>query len=120
MVRITRYPLPGVVPLYPLGSLVRAGVLDENECESLQAVRRINPLLFDLLLKRAVRFEGQIFLDDVLVRGSILKKSGDPISTVIKQRPPRKHLIAWGASGKPVHHYLTRQGSCGFRSSQAN
>ena len=65
MVRITRYPLPGVVPLYPLGSLVRAGVLDENDCESLQALRRINPLLFNLLLKRAVRFEGQIFLDDV-------------------------------------------------------
>ena len=59
------YPLPGVAPLYQLGSLVRAGVLDEKHCAPLEAVRRTNPLMFDFLLKRVVRYEGKGFADGV-------------------------------------------------------
>ena len=59
------YPLPGVGPLYQLGSLVRAGVLNETYCDPLDAVRKTNPLLFDFLLKRVVRFEGKGFADSV-------------------------------------------------------
>ena len=53
------YPLPGVGPLYRLGGLVRAGVLDGAHVEVLEAVRRHNPLLFDLMLKRLARWQGQ-------------------------------------------------------------
>lgn len=53
------YPLPGVGPLYRLSGLVRAGVLDAAHVTTLEAVREHNPLLFDLLLKRLVRWQGQ-------------------------------------------------------------
>ncbi len=53
------YPLPGVGPLYRLGSLVRAGVLEEAHLPLLEQLRGHNPLLFDLLLKRLARWRGQ-------------------------------------------------------------
>lgn len=52
------YPLPGLGPLYSLAALVRAGLLDADLMRPLQAVRRRNPLLFDLALKRALRADG--------------------------------------------------------------
>ncbi len=55
------YPLPGVGPLYRLGKLVRAGLLDAALVPTLEAVRGHNPLLFDLMLKRALRERGQGF-----------------------------------------------------------
>ncbi|MCH7342740.1 amidohydrolase [Pelomonas sp. CA6] len=59
------YPLPGVGPLYRLGGLVRAGLLAEADRPVLEAVRAHNPLLFDLLLKRRVRWRGQRLADPV-------------------------------------------------------
>lgn len=53
------YPLPGVGPLYRLGALVRAGLLEAADVPVLEQVRGHNPLLFDLLLKRRVRWRGQ-------------------------------------------------------------
>jgi uncharacterized protein len=52
------YPLPGVGPLYRLGKLVAAGLLDEASVPVLQAVREHNPLLFDLALKRRLHAAG--------------------------------------------------------------
>ena len=49
------YPLPGVGPLYRLGKLVHAGLLDAPSVPVLEAVREHNPLLFDLALKRRLR-----------------------------------------------------------------
>ncbi|TDM08057.1 MAG: amidohydrolase [Ideonella sp. MAG2] len=53
------YPLPGVGPLYRPAGLVRAGLLAAEHVEVLDAVRAHNPLLFDLMLKRALRWQGQ-------------------------------------------------------------
>ena len=53
------YPLPGLGPLYSLAALVRAGLLDAELMRPLQALRRRNPLLFDLALKRVLRADGQ-------------------------------------------------------------
>ena len=52
------YPLPGVGPLYRLGQLVSAGLLAPEAVAPLQALRRDNPLLFDLALKREVSLGG--------------------------------------------------------------
>lgn len=52
------YPLPGVLPLVRLEQLVRAGVLAEADVAPLQALRAHHPLLFDLALKRRVRWRG--------------------------------------------------------------
>jgi len=53
------YPLPGVMPLVSLRRLVRSGLLDEADAPVLAAVRRYNPVLFDFLLKRRLRGNGQ-------------------------------------------------------------
>jgi mannonate dehydratase len=53
------YPLPGVMPLISLRHLARAGLLDETDVPVLSAVRRYNPILFDFLLKRSLRWHGQ-------------------------------------------------------------
>ena len=49
------HPLPGVMPLYSLPRLVKAGLLAEADAPILQRVREHNPLLFDLLLKRRLK-----------------------------------------------------------------
>ena len=55
------YPLPGVGPLYRLGGLVRANVLQARHVPVLETVREHNPLLFDFMLKRLVQWQGQSF-----------------------------------------------------------
>ncbi len=52
------YPLPSLLPLTRLGKLQAAGLLKEQEVSALQALREHNPLLFDLALKRSVRWGG--------------------------------------------------------------
>jgi mannonate dehydratase len=52
------YPLPGVMPLFSLDSLVQQGYLDERAAATLSAIRRHNPLLFDFVLKRHMRVDG--------------------------------------------------------------
>jgi mannonate dehydratase len=59
------YPLPCVRPLVQLDVLVRAGVLDEADIAPLDALRGHNPLLFDLALKRRVRWRGARLADAV-------------------------------------------------------
>jgi uncharacterized protein len=49
------HPLPGVMPLFSLPRLIKAGLLAEADAPILQRVREHNPLLFDLLLKRRLR-----------------------------------------------------------------
>ncbi len=49
------YPLPGILPLFSLKLLVREGYIKEPEVEVLSAIRRHNPLMFDFVLKRALR-----------------------------------------------------------------
>ncbi len=49
------HPLPGVMPLFSVNKLQRAGLLAEADVAVLNQVRTHNPLLFDLLLKRRLR-----------------------------------------------------------------
>jgi len=55
------YPLPGLAPLVRLPRLVQAGLLSAADAPALAALREHNPLLFDLALKRAVRWRGAAF-----------------------------------------------------------
>ena len=55
------YPLPGVMPLISTRHFVRSGLLDEADAPVLSEVRRYNPILFDFLLKRRLRWSGQGF-----------------------------------------------------------
>jgi mannonate dehydratase len=59
--------------LYRLGPLVSAGLLDAAAVPGLQALRERNPLLFDLVLKRSLRWQGQGFADAVFHTASRLR-----------------------------------------------
>ncbi len=55
------YPLPGVLPLFNVDKWVDAGLLDKDVAVVLRQVRSYNPLLFDFLLKRSLRWQGEGF-----------------------------------------------------------
>ena len=55
------HPLPGLALLTSYGKLVRAGLLAEADAAALAPLRAHNPLLADLALKRALRFQGGSF-----------------------------------------------------------
>jgi predicted TIM-barrel fold metal-dependent hydrolase len=59
------YPLPGVVPLVSLQGLVNAQLLDASAVEPLAQLRDYNVLLFDFVLKRSLRKDGQGFAGSV-------------------------------------------------------
>jgi mannonate dehydratase len=67
------YPLPCVAPLVQLNPLLRAGVLDAADVSALDALRAHNPLLFDLVLKRRVRWRGARLADTVFQTRSHFK-----------------------------------------------
>jgi mannonate dehydratase len=53
------YPLPGIIPLFSPQGFVRAGLLDEGAVPVLNELRHVNPLAFDLVLKRSLRWRGR-------------------------------------------------------------
>jgi mannonate dehydratase len=59
------YPLPGVVPLVSLEGLVAAQLLDAAAVDPLARLRKYNVLLFDFVLKRSLRRDGQVFAGSV-------------------------------------------------------
>jgi mannonate dehydratase len=65
------HPLPGLMPLFSLPALVKAGLLPEAEVAPLQAVREHNPLLFDFVLKRRLRWQGQALPVAVFEAGAL-------------------------------------------------
>ena len=53
------YPLPGIKLLFRLGVLVEAGLIEADAVETLHTLREHNPLLFNLVLLRQIRWRGQ-------------------------------------------------------------
>ncbi len=53
------YPLPAVVPIISTRRFVDWGMLDADAAAALDRLRLINPLLFDLALKRALHVDGR-------------------------------------------------------------
>ncbi|MGQ0546596.1 MAG: amidohydrolase family protein [Betaproteobacteria bacterium] len=53
------YPLPGVMPLFSVQYLESMGLLAASATHVLTEIRRHNPLLFDFVLKRALRSGGR-------------------------------------------------------------
>jgi len=59
------YPLPGVMPLYSVDYLVEQGFVARAAASVLKDIRSHNPLLFDFVVKRALRWKGKRFADSV-------------------------------------------------------
>jgi mannonate dehydratase len=52
------YPLPGIMPIFSVQGLVRAGLLEESALPVLHELRHVNPLVFDFVLKRSLAWKG--------------------------------------------------------------
>ncbi|MEK6591935.1 MAG: amidohydrolase [Pseudomonadota bacterium] len=53
------YPLPGIMPLYSLNQLAQMRFIQPGMAPVLTEIRQHNPLLFDFVLKRHLRSDGQ-------------------------------------------------------------
>ena len=53
------YPLPGVMPIFSVDYLVSLGMIQPAAADVLRGIRVHNPLLFDFVLKRALRSKGR-------------------------------------------------------------
>lgn len=52
------YPLPGIMPIFSVQGFAAAGLLDEAAVPVLKELRHVNPLVFDFVLKRTLRWRG--------------------------------------------------------------
>jgi uncharacterized protein len=68
------HPLPGVMPLFSVDKLQRAGLLAAVDAPVLTRVRQHNPLLFDLLLKRRLR-AGAVQLPAAVFEAAALRRT---------------------------------------------
>lgn len=55
------YPLTGILPLFSRAQLRRLGLLDAETASVIFEVQKYNPLLFDLILKRNLTWQGRRF-----------------------------------------------------------
>jgi mannonate dehydratase len=53
------YPLPGIMPLFSVQQYVREGMLEEAALPVLKELRHVNPMVFDFVLKRSLRWKGK-------------------------------------------------------------
>jgi mannonate dehydratase len=67
------YPLPGILPLFSLKQMLRRGYLQVEEGAVLSEIRRYNPLLFDLALKRSLRIDGKGFAPQVFESARVFR-----------------------------------------------
>ena len=65
LINASDYPLPAVMPLFSLIKMIKANYISDAQARVLGQVRNYNALLFDLLLKRMLRYQGQGFQDIV-------------------------------------------------------
>ncbi|MBP6529606.1 MAG: hypothetical protein KA260_05750 [Burkholderiales bacterium] len=70
------YPLPGVFPLFSVDAIVERGWLDESVGTHLKQVRQGNPMLFDFLLKRHLRIDGQSFSNATFESARVFRRAG--------------------------------------------
>jgi predicted TIM-barrel fold metal-dependent hydrolase len=55
------YPLTGILPLFSAGQLRDLGLIDPDAAGAIFEVQKHNPLYFDLVLKRSLRWQGHRF-----------------------------------------------------------
>ncbi len=75
------YPLPGVVPLFSPQQHVRLGLIDPTRAEIVFELQNYNPLLFDLVLKRSLRWKGGAFGNEVFETAGFFTSPESPDTT---------------------------------------
>ncbi len=68
------YPLPGVMPLFSVDTLVAQGWLKASEAPLIKQLRDYNPLMFDFVLKRSLRIQGARLSDTIFETGKFFDR----------------------------------------------
>lgn len=68
------FPLPGVMPIFSAKRIADMGLLDARKIDVIKEIRRYNPVLFDFVLKRSMRYKGMRLADSVFETGRLLYK----------------------------------------------
>jgi mannonate dehydratase len=71
------YPLPGVMPLFSVQEMAAQGYLEPQLVAPISVLRHHNPLLFDFVLKRHLRLDGQGFANSVFETGRTFARFGN-------------------------------------------
>lgn len=66
------FPLPGVMPLFSIRRIAAMGLLDERKIDIIKRLRRYNPMLFDFVLKRSMRYKGLRLSNSIFETGRLL------------------------------------------------
>lgn len=69
------YPLPAVMPIFSLRSMVQRGYLPQQEVKVLSEIRRYNALLFDFVLKRRIARNGKSLAPSVFETRRVFDRS---------------------------------------------
>jgi uncharacterized protein len=69
------YPLPGVFPLFSVNALVEKNWLTFEVGEHLKKVREGNPVLFDFLIKRHLKIDGEKFAREAFETARVFKRT---------------------------------------------
>ena len=72
------YPLTGILPLFSRAQLRRLGLLDAETASVVFEVQKYNPLLFDLVLKRNLSWQGQRFPRQVFETAEFFQRISRP------------------------------------------
>jgi mannonate dehydratase len=73
------YPLPGLMPIFSVDHLVSLGLLEESHKPVLREVREHNPLLFDFVVKRALRANGKALPGSLFETRRFFQPAFDPL-----------------------------------------
>lgn len=68
------YPLPGVMPLTNMNTMIAKGWLDARHKSFLLTLKQYNPLLYDFALKRLLVINGQSFSPQVFETQSVFRR----------------------------------------------
>jgi uncharacterized protein len=68
------YPLPGVMPLFSVDSMVERGWIHKSEGEVIKQIREYNPILFDFVLKRTLNIDGKRLNNHIFESARLFKK----------------------------------------------
>lgn len=69
------YPLAGILPLFSRGQLQRLGLLDAETASVVFEVQKYNPLLFDIVLKRNLSWQGHRFSRQVFETADFFQRT---------------------------------------------
>jgi mannonate dehydratase len=72
------YPLAGILPLFSRTQMQRLGLLDAETASVVFEVQKYNPLLFDLILKRNLSWQGRRFARQVFETAGFFQRISRP------------------------------------------